>query len=319
MLILDGGELARWNEDQVRRLNIWIATCQPPAVFLILTPSDPRQEGLLTLKGVTHYVWSDQVSQQLTWSLAGLALKNRALTHTWHPLIPDLYGEAGLASGDRSEVAIACYLAECAEGCEAGLDAHVARVSAFCGILGTALGLNIPQVRQMRLGGYLHDIGKLAVPVTILNKPGQLNNSEWQVVKEHVVYGSRLIRQCDFSELRAVEDLVASHHERWDGFGYPNGLIGEQIPLSARICSVADVFDALTSRRPYKPALSTEEACGILRAGKGSQFQPMLVDTFLDSLPNILVAQRLLRNPRLRRQNVRASTTLRDIVPSNLS
>jgi putative two-component system response regulator len=150
--------------------------------------------------------------------------------------------------------------------CTAG---HCERLSALSVTLGTALGLTNSQLLALHRGGYLHDIGKLAIPDAILFKPGKLTSEEWAVMRTHPVKGEEICRPA--RTLGPVLPIIRGHHERWDGTGYPDGLQGERIPLLARILQMADVFDALISVRPYKPALGVTEALDILdeEAAKG--------------------------------------------------
>jgi putative two-component system response regulator len=136
----------------------------------------------------------------------------------------------------------------------------------------------------------LHDIGKVAVPDNILLKPGKLTASEWAVMREHAAKGADLLREAVMeldadSMLDVAREIALHHHEKWDGQGYPYGLKGEEIPLSARIMAVADVYDALVSKRPYKEPMSKEEARDIIVAGKGTHFDPVLVDVFAKIFP----------------------------------
>jgi putative two-component system response regulator len=139
---------------------------------------------------------------------------------------------------------------------------HCERLAALSMTLGLALGLSKSQLLTLHRGGYLHDIGKIAVPDSILFKPGPLTPEEWAIMRGHPVKGEEICRQA--RTLLPVLPIIRSHHERWDGTGYPDGLRGEQIPLLARILQTADVFDALTSARPYKPPLPPAEALRIL-------------------------------------------------------
>ena len=141
----------------------------------------------------------------------------------------------------------------------------------------------------------LHDIGKIKIPDAILNKPGKLTDEEYEQMKTHTTIGKEIIDKAingvDGSGfLTEARNMVAYHHERWDGKGYPEGLKGEEIPLSARIMAVADVFDALSSPRVYKPAFPMEKSLQIIEEGKGTQFDPKCVEVFLESLPKIKAA-----------------------------
>ena len=145
--------------------------------------------------------------------------------------------------------------------------------------------VNDAYIEHLFLSAPLHDLGKVGVPDHILLKPGQLNAEEFEEIKKHAQYGKRLIDAAqaklgDASFLRCAGEMAISHHERWDGKGYPNGLKGEEIPLSGRIMAIADVYDAVISNRPYKEGLSHERAVEIILAGRGSQFDPQLIDAF---------------------------------------
>jgi HD-GYP domain-containing protein (c-di-GMP phosphodiesterase class II) len=138
----------------------------------------------------------------------------------------------------------------------------------------------------------LHDVGKINIPDSVLNKPGKLTDEEYEIMKTHTIAGKRIMEEAistvqGENYLKEARNMAAYHHERWDGKGYPVGLHGEVIPLSARIMAVADVFDALTSPRVYKPAFSIDTAVSILKEGAGSQFDPKCVEVFLDSLTEV--------------------------------
>ncbi len=133
---------------------------------------------------------------------------------------------------------------------------------------------------EVGYGFFLHDIGKVGVPEAVLCKPGPLDESEWAVMREHPAIGAQIVAPIRF--LAGAVEIVRSHHERWDGGGYPRGLRAEEIPLAARIFSVADSFDAMTSDRPYRAALPLERALGEIGAGAGTQFDPRVAQAFLD-------------------------------------
>ncbi|MCR5238178.1 MAG: HD domain-containing protein [Lachnospiraceae bacterium] len=143
----------------------------------------------------------------------------------------------------------------------------------------------------------LHDIGKINIPDVVLNKPGKLTDEEYEIMKTHTIAGKRIMENAistveGDNYLKEARNMAAYHHERWDGKGYPEGIHGEVIPLSARIMAVADVFDALTSPRVYKPAFPLEKALAILEEGKGTQFDPKCVEVFMDALPEVKVVLR---------------------------
>ena len=172
---------------------------------------------------------------------------------------------------------------------------HIERISHYCAILARALKLPPGEVELIQHASRMHDLGKIAVPDVILRKPTHLDPPEWLVMREHATIGGTILANSSSELLQAGRVIALSHHERWDGTGYPSGLAGEAIPLWGRICAVADTFDAVTSERSYKPAYSNEVALAILKEGRGSQFDPKIVDAFLQCYDEILVAQQQSR------------------------
>lgn len=158
---------------------------------------------------------------------------------------------------------------------------HCQRLATYSVALGMALGLSKPELVALYRGGYLHDIGKVAVPDSVLFKTGPLNEQEWVIMQSHTVKGEEICKP--MKSLAPVLPIIRNHHEKWDGSGYPDGLVGEQTPLLARILQVADVYDALTSERSYKRAFSHQEAIAILKqeVAKGWR-DPALVELFED-------------------------------------
>ncbi len=159
---------------------------------------------------------------------------------------------------------------------------HTDRVGRACDLLGRAMGLPPADVELMRRAAPLHDIGKIGVPDAILLKPGRLTPEEFGVMKQHTVIGARILSGSRFPLLRIAEQIALTHHERWDGSGYPDGLAGEAIPLPGRILAIVDVFDALVSVRPYKRAWTHEEALAELERQRERHFDPRVLDAFLD-------------------------------------
>ena len=138
----------------------------------------------------------------------------------------------------------------------------------------------------------MHDIGKVGTPDHILLKPGRLTPDEFEIMKRHAGIGAAILDGSPARLLQVGAQIAGSHHEKFDGSGYPRGLAGEDIPLFGRICALADVFDALTTRRPYKPPFSNEKAMDIMQKGRGTHFDPALYDVFLDGFPGILAIQK---------------------------
>ncbi|MGZ8175884.1 MULTISPECIES: response regulator [Methylobacter] len=160
---------------------------------------------------------------------------------------------------------------------------HCSRLAHISVVLGLAIGLGPEYLTALRRGGILHDIGKLGVPDSILLKPGKLTEEEWLVMRQHPEIGARLVK--DLKSMQLTMPIIQHHHERWDGGGYPHGLIGKEIPLLARIFQIADIYDALINERPYKPAMPREQVICIMEdeAAKGWR-DPELSAVFLDIL-----------------------------------
>src|SRR5262245_55536275 len=159
------------------------------------------------------------------------------------------------------------------------LGPHVSEVAALAEAVGNRLGLSEQRLHNLRQTAELHDVGKMAIPDEVLVKPGPLSEEEWRLVREHTIIGERIVSAAP--ALGEVAKLVRATHERFDGAGYPDGLVGEQIPLEARIVSAADAFCAMTQRRPYRAAKSVEVARGELRRSAGSQCDPRVSEALI--------------------------------------
>jgi len=173
---------------------------------------------------------------------------------------------------------------------------HIQRMSEYCAVIARGLKMAAADVELILHASRMHDVGKIAVPDAILQKPSSLDREEWAVMRQHPEIGAAILDKSASQVLKSGCVIALTHHERWDGSGYPGGLSGERIPLWGRICAVADVFDAVTSERPYKRAFSNEEATRILREGRGTHFDPRLVDMFFDRIDDILAVQARLRD-----------------------
>ncbi|MCX7777823.1 MAG: two-component system response regulator [Armatimonadetes bacterium] len=168
---------------------------------------------------------------------------------------------------------------------------HILRMSIYCAILARRLGLSDEEVEMILYASPMHDVGKIGVPDKILLKPGKLDPDEWEIMKKHTVWGAEILSGSKSQLLETARTIALTHHEKWDGSGYPYGLSGEEIPLFGRICAISDVFDALTSERVYKPAYPNEKAFAIITEGRGKHFDPKVVDAFFASLDEILEVQ----------------------------
>jgi putative two-component system response regulator len=187
----------------------------------------------------------------------------------------------------RERETVVC-LAKAAEHRDADTGMHILRMSHYSRLI--ARELQLPEEDQDLLfdAAAMHDIGKVAIPDRILLKPGKLEPEELAVMRQHAVLGYELLRDSSSPLLRAGAAIALGHHEKYDGSGYPQGLKGEEIPIFSRIVAVADVFDALSSARPYKRAWPLQEAADYLRAGCGGHFDPSCVDAFLGAWPEVL-------------------------------
>jgi putative two-component system response regulator len=165
---------------------------------------------------------------------------------------------------------------------------HVDRVARIAAYLGSQLGLGDSQIALLRAAAPMHDVGKIATPEEILRKPGPLSAEERHEMELHPEIGHRILAGGESELLQMAARIALTHHERFDGTGYPQGLAGEEIPIEGRIVAVADVFDALLSDRPYRPALGTGEAIELVRRGRGTQFDPEVVDVLLEHLEDAI-------------------------------
>lgn len=187
-------------------------------------------------------------------------------------------------------------LAKAAEYRDEHTGYHIQRISHYSTLIGIHYGLKEEALEVLKYASALHDIGKLGIPDKILLKPGALTIEEWNIMKLHTVIGAEILKGSRIKYLKAAEKIALYHHEKWDGSGYPEGLKGPKIPLFARITAIADVFDALTTSRPYRKGLSLEEAFEIIARGRGTHFDPDLVDIFFKIQEEILSIRKLFKD-----------------------
>jgi putative two-component system response regulator len=179
-------------------------------------------------------------------------------------------------------------LTRAAEYRDTDTGAHIMRMSHYSAALARKMGINENTVEFILYAAPMHDVGKIGIPDKILLKPGKHDPEEWGIMKEHTVIGGEILEGSSTGFAKLGKMIALTHHEKWDGSGYPKGLKGREIPKIGRVTALADVFDALTSKRPYKAAFSMEESLNIINAGKGKHFDPEVVDAFLSTQSEIL-------------------------------
>ena len=214
---------------------------------------------------------------------------------------------------ERSQQEIIHCLARAAEFRDNETGRHVIRVGNYAGIVAEELGLDSDTVSVLRQAATLHDVGKIGIPDAVLLKPGRLSPEEFEIMEthcglgkkvfervspeeylslaNHTSFGAKILEVCSSPIIKTARTIALTHHEKWDGSGYPLGLAGEHIPLEGRITAVADVFDALSSKRPYKPAFPLEKCLGILKKESGAHFDPTVVDAFFRRTKDIVEVQ----------------------------
>ncbi|WP_462322623.1 response regulator [Halochromatium sp.] len=165
---------------------------------------------------------------------------------------------------------------------------HIWRMASYACELASACGWESASCQQLEQAAPMHDMGKIGIPGAILRKPGKLTAEDWTVMKTHSQIGHDILRMSNAPLLQLAAEIALRHHERWDGSGYPDGLVAEAIPESAHIVAVADVFDARTMQRPYKEAWPVETALAVIHESSGSHFEPRLIECFADILPRLL-------------------------------
>ena len=179
-------------------------------------------------------------------------------------------------------------LSRAAEFKDVDTGAHLLRMSNYAAAVASKLGLSEETVEAILYAASMHDIGKIGIPDRILLKPGKLDAVEREIIKQHVTNGVRILEGTKEGFIGMAGTIVLTHHERWDGNGYPNGLKGSEIPIAGRIAAIADVFDALTSKRPYKEAFPLKKSLCLIKEGGGSHFDPEVVDAFFSATDEIL-------------------------------
>ncbi len=278
---------------------------------LVPDPAEPYAHAWLNLDGVSYVqvlaplqlagkrvAWFDgtfrvdpavmgKMNRELAISVLLVALVVLATALALYPILLRLNGDLLRLTDDLAyaNMGMLAALGSAVARRDRGTNAHNYRVTIYSIHLGRVLGLDHEQIRGVIKGAFLHDVGKIGIADAILRKPGRLTPQETTVMQAHVRYGAEIVGK--FEWLKDALDVVQCHHERFDGRGYPAGLVGEQIPLAARIFAVVDVFDALTTRRPYKDAIPLDETLRTLEEERGTRFDPAVLDAFLALAPEL--------------------------------
>lgn len=297
----DGRLLAEWSTPAGERLESQIddhgsvlsqepsyQTVYPPDGRWVLRVTVPLFEGASTDTPIAYFEgvrlvpdWQRQNMLDTTLAAALMAaLAAIACGLVIYPIVVHLNNENDRKSRDllASHIALLEAMGKAVAKRDSDTGDHNYRVTDIAMTIGERVGLSKRPMRALLSGALLHDVGKIGVPDRILLKPGKLDQQEMALMRSHVPQGEDIVH--GIPSLAEARDVIAYHHEKWDGSGYPRGLAGEEIPLNARIFAVADVFDALCSPRPYKDAMPFETAWGIIRDDAGSHFDPQVVDAF---------------------------------------
>lgn len=274
MPIMDGYEVCR-------RLKANEVTKNIPIIFVTAKTDDIDEAKGFELGAV------DYITKPVNPSVVKARIKTHLALHNQNKILEEKVEER-TAELNRTRLEIIQRLVSASEYKDHETGMHIIRMSHYCQFLGLAYGLSNEECLIILNATPMHDIGKIGIPDNILLKPGKLDENEWDVMTNHTIYGAKMLGE-DKSELITQARLCAlTHHEKWNGTGYPNRLKGEEIPLIGRIAAIADVFDALTSNRPYKKAWSDEEAFQCIEKEVGEHFDPKLASIFLESKEEII-------------------------------
>lgn len=258
--------------DVCRRLKAEAATAAIPVIF-VTALADVEDEALGFELGAVDY---------LTKPVSPAIVQARVRNHLSLVRMKELH---------QTRLSIVQRLGRAAEFKDNETGLHVIRMSLFSQLIAREAGFSEDYADDLLNAAPMHDIGKIGIPDAVLLKPGRLDQDEWQIMRQHAEIGARIIGEDGSRLLRMARDIALYHHEKWDGSGYPYGLSGTDIPTEARIVALADVFDALTSERPYKKAWSIDDASALIREESGRHFDPELVEVFFRCLPQILQAR----------------------------
>ena len=264
-----------------RRLKTDLATRRIPVIF-VTAKGEIKDEALGFEVGGVDYI-TKPVSPPIVKARVGTHLALYDQTRALSSLVRQRTEEL-----NESRLQVIRRLGRAAEFKDNETGLHIVRMSHYSRLLAQAAGLPDEEADVLFNAAPMHDIGKIGIPDRILQKPGKLDREEWEIMKQHAEIGARIIGNHSSILLETARIIALTHHEKWNGNGYPHGLKEEAIPLVGRIVAIADVFDALTSERPYKRAWSVDEALELLKKESGGHFDPGLIPRFLDILPSVL-------------------------------
>ncbi len=257
------------------------STCNVPIIFVTAKNSDDDEEYGLSLGAVDY----------ITKPIRPAIVRSRISTHLalcdQRHHLEDLVKERTAQLNDSRQEIIR-RLGHAAEFKDNETGLHTIRMSHYSKFIAQAFSEDQEWVELIYQASPMHDVGKIGIPDAVLLKPGKLDDAEWEIMRKHPQFGADIIGEHTSPLLHTAYEIALHHHEKWDGSGYPNKLKGEEIPLTARVVAIADVFDALTSHRPYKKAWPIEKAVALIQDSAGSHFDPQLVEAFMVALPQIL-------------------------------
>ncbi len=290
---MDGFELTRRikSNDKTRNIPIILVTA--------LADRDSRLKGLEA--GAEEFVNKPVDAMELSIRLRNLLrLKEYSDFLVHHNELLEVQVRARTDALWKTRLEVVRSLGRAAEFRDNETGMHIVRMSKYSQLMAEAVGLGYERAELILHASPMHDIGKVGIPDPILLKPGKLNAEEWEIMKTHTTIGYNILSAEYSSELMETAKMIAvSHHEKWDGSGYPYGLKGKDIPIEARIVALADVFDALTSERPYKKAWSVEDAMCEMNKQRDRHFDSGLVDVFEEILPDVLSVRELHADERV--------------------
>lgn len=271
-----------------RQLKQDFSVCNIPVIFITAMTDEQDESKGLTLGAV------DYITKPISTMIVKQRIKSHLELHNQRQLLENQVAERTIQL-ELAQQEVVHRLGRAAEYKDNETGMHVKRMSKYCQVLALAAGFSAQDASLVLNASAMHDIGKIGIPDHILLKPGKLDKEEWDVMTTHVQIGVDILSGSTSILMNMAAEIALSHHEKWNGTGYPNQLKAEAIPLVGRITAIADVFDALTADRPYKKAWTVEDAVNLINEEKGNHFDPYVVQLFNDSLDEILLIKNELR------------------------